>query len=235
MRTIDMVTTESETPATDPGAQGTRATDAEMSARFQRDVIPLLEALHRHAVRITRNRDDAEDLVQETMVKTYSGFGSFEDGSNINAWLYRIMMNTHINAYRKNRRPPVCYPTEQVVDALLVGAARHTLTGWRSAEDEALEMMSGSEIQSAMCALPEKFRVPVYYADVEGLRYSEIAKLVDIPHGTVMSRLHRGRRQLRALLADAANTAARPSQRRTATSSSRFDAVNDTLVNGRTE
>ena len=214
MRTNDTLTAESHTPATDPDAQKTRAPNAELSARFQCDVIPLLAALDRHAVRITRNRDDAEDLVQETMVKAYSKFGSFEQGSNLNAWLYRIMMNTYINAYRKNRRSPVCFPTAHVTDALLAGVARHASAGSRSAEDTALEKLPDSEIQRAMCALPEKFRVPVYYADVEGLRYDEIAKLVDIPHGTVMSRLHRGRRQLRALLADAANAAARPSHRR---------------------
>ncbi len=215
MRTIDMVTAESHRSATDPGSQEPRATDAELNARFQRDVIPLLEALHRHAVRITRNRHDAEDLVQETMVKAYSSFGSFEEGSNLSTWLYRIMINTYINAYRKDRRSPVCFPTEHVTDALLAGAARHVLTGLHSAEDEALEMLPGSEIQRAMCTLAEKFRVPVYYADVEGLRYNEIANIVDIPRGTIMSRLHRGRRQLRALLADAADAGARPSQRRT--------------------
>lgn len=215
MRTNDTVTAESHTPAIDPGAQETRATDAELSARFQRDVVPLLAEFHRRAVRITRNRDDAEDLVQETMVKAYSNFGSFEQGSNLSAWLHRIMTNTYINAYRKNRRSPMCYPTEIVIDALLVGAARHASTGLRSAEDEALAMLPDSEIQAAMCTLPEKLRVPVYYADVEGLAYKEIAKIVDIPHGTVMSRLHRGRRQLRALLADAGNAATRPSQRRT--------------------
>lgn len=141
MRTNDTATAEPDTAAADPSAQETRATDAELSVRFQRDVIPLLEALHGNAARITRNHEDAEDLVQETMVKAYSRFCSFQHGSNIGAWMYRIMMNTYINAYRKNRRTPVCYPTEHIANALLAGAALHASPGLRSAEDEALEIL----------------------------------------------------------------------------------------------
>lgn len=184
---------------------GTSETSHDLAARFQREAIPLIDSLYGGAMRMTNNnRADAEDLVQETMLKAYAGFATYRDGSNLRAWLYRIMTNTHINAYRKRSVRPAEYATDEFTDWQLVDSAQHSSTGLRSAEIEALELLPDTEIRAALQALPEEFRMTVYYADVEGFRYREIADIMATPMGTVMSRLHRGRKFLRDLLTEVA-------------------------------
>jgi RNA polymerase sigma-70 factor (ECF subfamily) len=195
---------ESASGTTDPGAQARRAIDGELSAQFQSDVMALREPLYRRAMRMTRNHADAEDLVQDTLVKAYANLESFKQGTNFRGWLYRIMTNTYINGYRKNQRHPAHHPSGLITEALLATAAHHWSTRARPAEEQALNRLGDSTLRAAMCALPEQFRLAVYYADVEGLPYKEIADLTHTPVGTVMSRLHRGRRLLRRLLTDVA-------------------------------
>ena len=178
-----------------------QSVDAELSARFEREVVPLRDLLYRHAFRMSHNHADAEDLVQETVMRAYAGFGTFRLDTNLKAWLLRIMTNTYINSYRKKRRQPMQYSAESLTDQYLTEAnARSAASALRSAEDYALDLLPDNDIKAAMQALPGKFREVVYYADVAGFRYKEIAALTNVPHGTVMSRLHRGRRQLRILL-----------------------------------
>jgi RNA polymerase sigma-70 factor (ECF subfamily) len=186
----------------DPAGSRTRTPAAELTARFEHDAIPLRAPLYRRAMRMTHNSADAEDLLQDTMMSAYAGFGSFRPGTNLNAWIHRILTNTYINTCRKRQRQLVVYPVEEITDRQLAANAEHSSLGLPSAEDEVLATLPDAAIETAMKALPEPFRMAVYYADVEGLKYREIAEIMDIPHGTVMSRLHRGRRQLRGLLAD---------------------------------
>jgi RNA polymerase sigma-70 factor (ECF subfamily) len=183
--------------------------DRELTARFERDVVPLREPLYHHALRLSHNHADAQDLVQDTMVKAFANFRQYQPNTNVSAWVYRILLNTYINVYRKKRRQPLQYSMDKITEAQLSVFAQHPPRGLRSAEDEALDVLPDSDIKAAMEALPERFRIVVFYADVEGLRYREIAEIMAIPHGTVMSRLHRGRRQLRRLLINDESRAAR--------------------------
>ncbi|GAA1619118.1 RNA polymerase sigma factor SigR [Brevibacterium sanguinis] len=177
-------------------------TEAERSARFERDALEYLNQLYAAALRMTRNPADAEDLVQEAYAKAYAAFHQYTPGTNLKAWLYRILTNTFINNYRKKQRQPQEHGSEDIEDWQIAQAASHTSSEGRSAELEALDHLPDSDIKDALSALPEDFRMVVYYADVEGLPYKEIAEIMDTPIGTVMSRLHRGRRQLREMLAE---------------------------------
>jgi RNA polymerase sigma-70 factor, ECF subfamily len=172
-------------------------------ARFTELAMEHMPGLYSAAMRMTRNAADAEDLVQETYLRAYRAFGTFTEGTNLRAWLYRILTNTYINTYRAAKRRPQISDVEDVEDLYLyrrIGPGDGA-TG-RSAEDEALDSFTDDEVKAAIESLPDAFRIAVLLADVEGFSYKEIAEITDVPIGTVMSRIHRGRRALQKALHD---------------------------------
>src|SRR3954449_2149368 len=178
--------------------------DPALRERFERDVLPLLPSLYGAAMRMTRNRTDAEDLVQETYLRAYRGFRGFQEGTNLKAWLYRILTNSYINTYRKKQREPQIVDGPEDVDEWYL----YDRLGGRSVEDSAettvLDTIPDQAVKDAVESLPERFRLPVLLADVEGFSYKEIAEIMETPIGTVMSRLHRGRKALEKALWDTA-------------------------------
>lgn len=193
-----MTTDEAATAATAPDPH---VPDAR--ALFEEQALPYMDQLYAAAMRMTRNPADAADLVQETFVKAFQAFGQFQQGTNLKAWLYRIQTNTFINIYRKNQRNPYQGTIDDLEDWQLGGAESVTQSlSTRSAEAEAIDHLPDSAVKDALQAIPEDFRLAVYFADVEGFSYQEIADIMKTPVGTVMSRLHRGRRLLRESLAD---------------------------------
>ncbi len=175
-------------------------------ARFADEAMEHMPALYTAALRMTRKPADAEDLVQETYLKAYRSFDSFTEGTNLKAWLYRILTNTYINSYRAAKRRPEVSDVEDVEDLYLYHRLAPGDGSGRSAEEEALAGFTDDEVKEAIEALPEAFRIAVLLADVEGFSYKEIAEITDVPIGTVMSRIHRGRRALQKTLAGFAQT-----------------------------
>lgn len=177
-----------------------KETLAQRKVRFENDALVFTSQLYGAALRYTKNTHDAQDLVQDTYAKAFTSFHQFEPGTNLKAWLYRILTTTFINNYRKDQRRPQISAGE-VEDWQIADASSHTSDQGKSAEEEALEGIADKDVKEALSAMPEEFRIAVYLSDVEGFSYKEIAEITNVPTGTVMSRLHRGRKLLRTSLA----------------------------------
>ena len=191
------------THGTEQGPVRTELTEEQRRERFREQALPYLDQLYSAALRYTRNPTDAEDLVQEAFTKAYAAFHQYREGTNLRAWLYRILGNTYINAYRKRqRRPDEVSADVTTPDGEFSLYDRISETTAKAAEVEVLERLTDDEIKDALAALPEQFRMAVYLADVEGFSYAEIAEIMGSPIGTVMSRLHRGRAALQKALYD---------------------------------
>lgn len=175
--------------------------DEDLAARFAREAQPLFDVLARGARRLARSDADAEDLLQDTLLHAYTGFHTFREGSNLKAWLFRILYNRWVSAHRSKQRRPVEISAAQITESELACNASRLPRGARSAEAEVLDALPDSQIKTAMDALPPGFREVLYYADVQGHTYAETAALLNIPMGTVMSRVSRGRQRLRVALA----------------------------------
>ncbi|GAB3283747.1 RNA polymerase sigma factor SigR [Sinomonas notoginsengisoli] len=193
---------ESQPAGHNPRVDVVSESDEQRRDRFERDAMQYVDQLYSAAMRMARNPADAEDLVQEAYAKAFAAFHQYKPGTNLKAWLYRILTNTYINLYRKRQREPQQAQTDTVEDWQLARAESHTSTGLRSAETEALDRLPDSDVKDALQSIPEEFRLAVYFADVEGFAYKEISDIMNTPIGTVMSRLHRGRKLLRDRLAD---------------------------------
>jgi RNA polymerase sigma-70 factor (ECF subfamily) len=183
---------------------GTSESDMDLAALFVEEAQPLFDVLKRGARRLTRNDADAEDLLQDTLLYAYAGFGTFQDGSNLKAWLFRILYNRWVSAYRAKQSRPSEVSVDEITERDLAHGAARLGTGLRSAEAEVLDALPDNAIKAAMDALPSGFRAAVYYADVQGYTYAETAAILGIPRGTAMSRASRGRQRLRIALAHAA-------------------------------
>jgi RNA polymerase sigma-70 factor (TIGR02947 family) len=183
---------------------GKQTSDTDLAARFAREVEPLFGALSRGAWRLTHCDADAEDLLQDALLHAYVGFHTFQGGTNLKAWLFRILYNRWVSAYRAKQSRPSEVPVDEITERDLADSAARLSVGLRSAEAEALDALPDNEIKAAMDALPDSFRTAVYYADVQGYTHAETAAILGVPHGTVMSRVSRGRQRLRVALAHAA-------------------------------
>ena len=180
--------------------RSTSAQDVNLAARFARDAEPLFDVLSRGARRLTRSDADAEDLLQDTRLHAYAGYRTFQEGSNLQAWLFRVLYNRWVSTYRAKQRRPSEVSVDEITERDLIASAARVPTGLRSAEAEVLDALPDKDIKAAMDALPEDFRSVVYYADVQGYTYAETAAILAIPHGTVMSRVSRARQRLRIAL-----------------------------------
>jgi RNA polymerase sigma-70 factor (ECF subfamily) len=186
------------------GAAAAKADETELRVRFERDVLPLLPSLYGAAMRMTRNPTDAEDLVQDTYLRAFRGFAGFKEGTNLKAWLYRILTNSFINTYRKKQREPQTVEGPDDADEWYLYDRLGGRSVEVSAENEVLDRIPDADVKAALESLSENFRLAVLLADVEGFSYREIAEIMDVPIGTVMSRLHRGRKALERALFDTA-------------------------------